>query len=71
MPEDPRRQLLQLLRQSVACGYCKGHGRVFKHEVPPKWGYEGFPMPALGLTFEGESAECPVCSGSGEASLKP
>lgn len=63
---DPRQQLLQLLRAACSCSYCKGWGRVYRAEVPPKWGYDGFPIPALGICFEGPSAECPFCLGSGE-----
>lgn len=70
-----RQQLVQLLRASIACGYCGGWGKLWfpvgrldsPLEVPPRWGYEGWPIPLLGILGMGpEPAICPFCEGTGD-----
>lgn len=68
---DPRQQLVQLLRASVACSYCNGWGRIWFRSgtpvaVPHRWGYTGWPMKALGTVALREVRDCPICRGTGE-----
>lgn len=69
-----RQRLIQLLRASVACSYCLGWGKIWfrgqtnQIEVPPRWGYSGWPMKALGcIDVAGKGVvDCAICRGTGE-----